>query len=116
METATTSSERQWILACHLSAFLGFVIPFGNVIAPLIVWQMKKNEYPAVDEHGKESVNFQLSLLLYIMISLVLILVLIGIVLLVALAIMQLILVIIAAMKADKGELYRYPFTIRFIK
>lgn len=116
METTTTSTERQWLLACHLSAFAGFIIPFGNVIAPLIVWQMKKNDYPAVDEHGKESVNFQLSLTLYILISLILIIVLIGIALLVALAIMQLILVIIAAMKADKGELYRYPFTIRFIK
>lgn len=112
----TTSSSKQWELAAHLSAFAGYIIPFGNIIGPLIVWSMKKDEFPSVDAHGKESLNFQLSFTLYVFVSLVLMLVIIGFVILGALVIMQIIFIIVASLKADKGELYRYPLSIRFIK
>ena len=108
--------ERQWALICHLSALSGYVIPFGNLIAPIIIWSMKKDEMPMVDEHGKEVINFQLSMMIWMIISGILILVVIGIPLLIMLAILQVVFIIIGAIKADSGQLYKYPMTIHFIK
>ncbi len=92
------------------------MIPFGNIIGPLVVWLIKRAEIPAVDAHGKEALNFQISVAIYAIVCLLLMFVVIGIFLLMALGIAALILVIIAAIKASSGELYRYPLTIRFIK
>src|SRR5215212_6041179 len=62
------SAERNWAMWCHMSALAGIPFPaFGCVIAPLIVWQMKRGEFPSVDEHGKESFNFQLSMFIYLL-------------------------------------------------
>lgn len=108
--------ERQWALICHLSALSGYVIPFGNLIVPIIIWSMKKEEMPMVDEHGKEVINFQISMTIWMIIAGVLIFVLIGIPLLIVLAILQVVFVIIGAVKADSGQLYKYPMTIQFIK
>ena len=108
--------ERQWALICHLSALSGYIIPFGNLIAPIVIWSMKKDEMPMVDTHGKEVINFQLSMTIWMIISAILIILVIGIILLIVLALLQLIFVIIGAIKADSGELYRYPMTIQFIK
>ena len=52
--------ERTWALFCHIGALAGFIFPFGNIIAPLVIWLIKKEEYPLVDDQGKESVNFQI--------------------------------------------------------
>jgi hypothetical protein len=93
----------------------GFVVPFGNILGPLIVWLIKKSEIPSVDAHGKESLNFQISVLIYLAVSAVLVLVLVGVFLMMAIAIAAIVLVVIAAIKASNGELYRYPLTIRFI-
>ncbi len=108
--------ERQWALICHLSALSGYVIPFGNLIAPIIIWSMKKDEFPMVDAHGKEVINFQISMTIWMIISGVLIFLLIGIPLLILLAILQVVFIIIGAIKADNGELYKYPLSIQFIK
>lgn len=110
-------NARTWGMLCHLtslSALLG--IPMGNIIGPLVVWLIKKEEFPFVDDQGKESLNFQLSFLLYYIISGLLVFLLIGILLLPALAILNFVLVIIASIKANEGVFYRYPFTIRFIR
>ncbi len=115
METATSSSK-QWELASHLSAFAGYIIPFGHIIGPLVVWSLKKDEFPSVDAHGKESLNFQLSFTLYMFLNIFLIFIVIGFVILGALVIIQIVFIIVATLKADKGELYRYPLTIKFIK
>jgi hypothetical protein len=101
---------------CHISALVGFVIPLGNVLGPLIIWLIKRGELPSVDAHGKESLNFQISVLIYSVVAGVLILVLIGFVLLILIGLAALILVIIASVKASQGELYRYPCTIRLIR
>ncbi len=108
---------------CHLSALSGLVIPFGNIIGPLIIWQMKRIEYPSVDEHGKESLNFQLSVLIYLVGGAVLafigMLICIGWLLfpvLIALHFGALILAVIAGIKANDGVSYRYPFNLRLIK
>jgi uncharacterized Tic20 family protein len=107
---------RQWALWCHLSVLAGFIVPLGNLIGPLIIWQVKKDDIPAIDAHGKEVVNFQLSFTLYYIISLLLMLVIIGFFALMALGVVSLILTILAAVEVDKGGFYRYPLIIRFIK
>ena len=109
--------ERMWAMFCHLASLAGLVgIPFGNVIGPLVVWLIKKNEMPAVDRQGKESLNFQITLAICIVICIPLMFIFIGILLLPAVGIYGLIMVIIASIKTNKGEDYRYPISIRFIK
>ena len=108
--------ERQWALICHLSGLSGYIIPFGNLIVPIIIWSMKKDEMPMVDAHGKEVINFQISFTIWAVIATIFVFILIGIPLLIALLLLQVIFIIIAAIKADSGELYHYPLTIRFIK
>jgi uncharacterized Tic20 family protein len=108
--------ERQWALICHLSALCGYIVPFGNIIAPIVIWSMKKEEMPMVDEHGKEVINFQISITIWFIIAGIFVILLIGIPVLIALAVLQLVFVIIGAIKADSGILYHYPLTIRFIK
>ena len=111
------SDTRTWCVLCHAAALLGLFFHFlGHIFGPLIVWLVKRAESPDIDAHGKESLNFQLSMLIYDVVALILCFVLIGIPILVLLWILNTIFVIIASIKASEGELYRYPFTIRFIK
>jgi hypothetical protein len=108
---------RMWAMICHLAALAGLVVPVvGCIIGPLIVWQVKKEEFPFVDEQGKEAVNFQISMLIYGIVAGLLCFVCIGVVLLPAVAIFDIVFLLIAAVKANNGEHYRYPLTIRFIK
>ncbi len=108
--------ERQWALICHLSGLSGYFIPFGNLIIPIIIWSMKKDEMPMVDAHGKEVINFQISFTIWVIIATIFVFILIGLPVLITLIVLQVVFVIIAALKADRGELYHYPMTIRFIK
>jgi uncharacterized Tic20 family protein len=103
-------------MLCHLSALAGFVIPFGNIIGPLVFWLIKKNEFAFVDDQGKEALNFQITTSLAMIVCLILTLVLIGALLLVAVGVTALIFTIIAAIKANDGVAYRYPFALRLIK
>jgi len=103
-------------MLCHLSALSGFIIPFGSLIGPLVVWQIKKNQYPIVDDQGKEALNFQITITLAAIVSAILIVVLVGIALIIAVGIASLVFTIIAAIKANNGETYRYPFCLRLIK
>ena len=105
---------RQWAMFAHLAAFAGFVIPFGNIIGPLIVWQMKK-DMPFVDEQGKEALNFQITVSIAVFLCMVLMLVVIGFLLLPLVLIGSFVMTIIAALKANNGEDYQYPFAIRLI-
>ena len=116
-------SSHGWEALCHASAAAGFVVPFGNLIGPLIVWLVKRNESAGVDAHGKESLNFQISWLIYATIlgalGAALWVVLIGFLFFAVLAVefvAMVILVIIASVKASNGQLYRYPLTIRLLK
>ena len=107
---------RMWAMWCHLAAFSGYLgVPFGNIIGPLILWLMKREMDPFVDAQGKEALNFQISLTIYLLVSLLLCLILIGFILLPVVYVGGLILTIVAAVKANDGEDYRYPFTIRLI-
>ncbi len=110
---------RMWGMICHLAG-LGGLIPIvpiiGSVIGPLIVWQIKKDDFGFVADQGKEALNFQISILMYAIVSGLLCFACVGFVLLPAVYIFDLIFLLIAAVKANDGEHYRYPLTIRFIK
>jgi hypothetical protein len=118
METTTSSSNvRLWNVLCHATALAGFFVPWaGHILGPLIVWLAKRGDSPEIDANGKESLNFQISMLIYNVIAGVLCLVLIGFVMLAILHILNLVLVIVASIQASEGKFYRYPITIRLIK
>jgi uncharacterized Tic20 family protein len=112
---------QNWAVLCHLAALLGLLgglmsIPFGNLLGPLVVWLLKKKEFPLVDQQGKESLNFQLSMTIYAALSALLIFVGIGIVLLAIIIVVDVVLVIVASVKTSNGKPYRYPLTIRLFK
>lgn len=107
--------ERMWAMFCHLGGLLGSFLPPLNIILPLVIWLVKREGYPLVDDQGKEALNFQISLTIYAIISAILILLLIGILLLIALGIFALIVQIIAMVKANEGVRYRYPLAIRLV-
>lgn len=117
------SQARTWNMLCHLSALAGFIgVPFGNVLGPLIVWQIKKNEIPSVDSHGKAALNFQLTVMIAALVSVVagfiLSVICIGFVLFfvaMAIGLAGLIFAIIAGIKANNGEDYKYPFSFTFV-
>ena len=117
-----SKDARMWAMFCHLAGLAGYLIPLvGNIVAPLIIWQIKKDELPFVDEQGKEAVNFQISMSLYALIGIVLCAVTcIGAVLIpvvgIVVGIFDMVFLLIAAVKANNGQHYRYPLTIRFIK
>ncbi len=108
-----TKEERNWGMFCHLGAFAGFIIPFGNIIAPLILWLLKREDSSFIDAQGKESLNFQVSFTIYAFVSLLLIFVYIGLIIFPILFFLFFILVIIAAIKAQDGVVYHYPLSIR---
>ncbi len=117
------NNARMWAMFCHLAGLAGFIVPvvLSGIIAPLIVWQVKKDEHPFIDEQGKEALNFQISIALYAVIGVgVCIITCIGTILIPFVAgavyLVNLIFMIIAAIKANNGEHYRYPLCIRFIK
>lgn len=117
VQSPDQNKPRTWAMLCHLSALVGFMgVPFGNLLAPLIIWLVMKKEYPFVDEQGKEALNFQITMTFYAIGCALLMLVLIGFILIFVLIAVDVILVIIAGIKANNGESYRYPFTLRLIK
>jgi len=116
MET-TAKEVRTWCVLAHASALLGFVVPYAfHILGPLIIWLAKRGDSPEIDAHGKESLNFQISMLIYNFVAALFCLVLIGFLLLVVLHFLNLVLVIVASIQASEGKLYRYPLTIRLIK
>lgn len=123
--TETNRDARMWAMICHLAGF-AFLLPaaplIGGLIGPLVVWLIKKDQYPFVDEQGKEAVNFQITMLIYAAVAGALVALVVtacvGIPLLFAVGISDVVLIIVAAIKANDGCHYRYPypFIIRFIR
>src|SRR5574340_957366 len=110
-----SQEEKTWGMACHLSALAGLVTGLGFILGPLIVWLIKKDLFPFVDDQGKESLNFQISMFIYGIVAAILIVVLIGFVLLPLVGLFDIIMVIVAAIAASNGQTFRYPMTIRFL-
>jgi uncharacterized Tic20 family protein len=113
---AVTAEERQWGLIAHLSALAGLIIPFGNVLGPLVVWLIKKDQLSFAADQAKEALNFHITVALAGIVCAVLMLVFIGFLLLPLLGLFALVFTIVAAVKVSNGEAYRYPFTLRLIK
>jgi uncharacterized Tic20 family protein len=111
-----SESERNWAMLCHLSAFAGFFFPFGGIIGPLVCWLSRKDDSIWVDQNGKRSMNFQMSILLYMILVIPLCFIIVGIPLLIFLGILKVVCIIIASIKASKGEEFRYPLSIPFIQ
>ena len=111
-----SESERNWALLCHLSAFAMFFFPFGGVIGPLICWLSRKDESAWVDVNGKASMNFQLSVLLYIVLTIPLLFIIVGIPIIMFLVTLRIVCIIIASVKSSKGEKFKYPLSIPFIQ
>jgi len=105
----------QWGMFLHLSTFLGYIVPLAGLIAPVVIWQVKKTDLPGLDQHGRNAVNFIISLFIYSIVSLLLTFVLIGIPMLLALSVVAVVFPIIAAVKASNGEVWRYPMSIPFV-
>jgi len=112
----TSAQERQWAMFLHFSLLGGFLVPFGGLIAPILIWQLKKAEFPALDVHGKIVVNWIISVCIYGAISAVLTLVLIGIPLLIALGICSVVYAIIGGIKANEGVVWKYPGSLTLLK
>jgi uncharacterized Tic20 family protein len=111
------TNVRTWNILCHASALLGVFFHFpGHLLGPFIVWLAKRDDSPEIDAHGKESLNFQISMLIYNAVAAVFCLVLIGFVFLAILWVLNAVFVIIASIQASDGKFYRYPMTIRFIQ
>jgi uncharacterized Tic20 family protein len=130
MTDTVQPQSRTWDVMCHLAALSGLIgVPFGHILGPLIVWLIKRGDSPSVDRHGKESLNFQISLTIYGLVASCLTvglliasfglaalpLALFGIPLLMVFFVAELVLVIVAAMRAGDGVEYRYPLTIRLL-
>ncbi|MGF1519849.1 MAG: DUF4870 domain-containing protein [Nodosilinea sp.] len=107
--------SRMWAMLAHISALSGFIIPFGSILGPLIIWLIKRDEMSFVNDQAKEALNFNISMTIYAIVAGMLIFVAIGIVLLPVVLIAWLVLTIMAAVKANEGVAYRYPLTLRLV-
>ena len=108
---------RMWGMFCHISALVGLLgNGFGFILGPLIVWLAKREEHPFIDDQGKEALNFQITMFLAFVISFFLCFVMVGFFLLPILVVLEIALPIVGALKANNGEYYRYPLTMRLIK
>ncbi|HCU90174.1 MAG TPA: DUF4870 domain-containing protein [Gammaproteobacteria bacterium] len=115
-ETHSIKAEGNWAMGCHLASFAGFLIPFGNILGPLVVWLVKKEKCHRVADQGKEVLNFQITVTFMALVASLLTIIFLGVLLLVALVIYWVVFTIIGTIRANGGEFYRYPFTLRLIK
>ena len=112
----SNNDERKWGAVVNASVFLGLIFPFGNLIAPFVIWQLKKEEFPLVDDQGKSVLNFQLTVLIAAIICGFLMFAAVGFILLPLLSLYALVMTIIAIIKVNDGENYRFPYSFTFIK
>ena len=109
-------NAKQWAMALHFSVLSGFAIPIAGLVAPIFIWQLKKTEFPEIDAHGRVVVNWIISTIIYAAVCLLLSFVLIGIPLLIVLGVLCIIFPIIGGIKANDGDLWKYPLSIKFLK
>jgi hypothetical protein len=105
-----TSDERIIAMLCHLLAFL------SGFVGPIVLWAVKKDESPFVDAHGKEAINFHITVLIYSVVTLMLCFVLVGFLLIPVVGLLAIISPIVGAVKAANGQPFRYPLAIRLIR
>ena len=108
--------ERDWAMGAHLMTFLGFVFPFGNIVGPLIIYLAKREESEFVEDQAREAVNFQITVTIALIIAFILAFVVIGMFMIPIIVIGNIVFVILAALAAQKGQRFRYPFCLRLLK
>ncbi len=110
------SDARNWAMFSHLAALVGFLgNGVGFIVGPLVVWLVKRDDHPFIDEQGKEALNFQITMFIAFFVSGILVFVGIGLILLLILGALEIVMPIVAGMKAKDGVHYRYPLTLRLI-
>jgi uncharacterized Tic20 family protein len=107
--------ERMWAMIAHFSAYSGHIIPFGHIIGPMIIWLLKKDQFPFVADQGKEALNAQISFTIYFIAAGILCYFCIGFFVLPVVWLADIILVVIAGIKANEGIKYRYPAIFRLV-
>ena len=112
---AESQHERFWCMCCHLGALLGYILPFGHILAPLVIWVTKRQQVPGVDEAGRESLNFQLTVTFFGLIGIMLSAVFVGLVMVFMLVVFHFSMPLFAALRAQRGERARYPVNLRII-
>lgn len=110
------SEEQTFSMLCHLSALSGLIIPFGHIIGPLVFWLIKKDQFSEVDRQGKEALNFQISMTIWMILSGILVIIVIGLFALIALGVLDLVVTIVAAVKSNNGERFKYPLSLEILK
>ena len=113
MDAASIEREtRTWSTVLHLSLFAGYVVPLAGWVVPIIIWQLKKDDLPEIDAHGRHAVNWLISLMVYGTVFGLLSLVFIGIPMVIVLGVLSVLLPIVAAIKAAGGQAWKYPGTL----
>jgi hypothetical protein len=112
---AISKDERTLAMLCHLLSFSFVVIPLGNILGPLVLWLVKKDEMAFVDRHGRAVLNFQITYTIVVLVAVLLVFVGVGICILAALPVLHLITGIIGAVRAQDGRPYTYPMAIPFL-
>lgn len=115
MAEGASAEDKNYAMILHLTG-LSVFIGIPGFVGPLVMWLIKKEDSPYIDQQGKEALNFHLSMLIWIVISAILIIILIGIVGIIVFALLEVIFSVLAALKAANGEDYHYPLAIRFLK
>ena len=114
---AHEQQTRQWAMFIHLGLLAGYTVPLAGLVLPIVLWQVKKDELPGVDVHGKIVCNWIISQLLYAIIGGVLCFAcMIGLIILIPLGIVDIVFPIIGGIKANNGEVWPYPLSIQWLK
>ena len=116
MSEENRKKERQWGMFLHLAQLANFVIPIAGLVAPIVIWQIKKDEYPVINAHGKNALNWLISSAIYALVGLATFVFLVGFFILLAVAVCGVVFPIIAGIKANNGEVWKYPLTFSFLK
>ena len=111
-----SQEERQMGMFLHLSQLASVVVPLAGIILPIVLWQTQKEKMPSLDPHGKMVINWMISCLIYTIICVPLMLVLVGFLLILVVAVLAVVFPIIGAIKANNGELWKYPLALSFLK
>jgi uncharacterized Tic20 family protein len=115
-QAVLSQDEKNWGMFCHVAVFAGCIVPLGNIIGPLVIWLMKKDQYGFVDYNARQAMNFQITFLIAMLAGALLSFVLIGILMMIGLGIFALVATIKAIVASSRGEFYSYPWSIQFIR
>jgi uncharacterized Tic20 family protein len=113
---SASSDVNLWSMFIHLSQFSGYIVPLAGMVVPVILWQIKKTDSEMIDKHGRIVTNWIISELIYGIVFTLLCFIIIGIPLLLALAVVGIVFPIIGGVKANNGEVWPYPLSIKFFR